>query len=81
MQDGGFVSWDEWKPILNGFNCPCCIGVRLMPTEEELEQITTDRIERERVKNAILALEIESLKKAVEQVENVSRISDSSSKR
>jgi hypothetical protein len=41
-------------------------------TEEELEQITTERIERERVKNAILALEIESLKKAVEQVENVS---------
>jgi hypothetical protein len=72
MQNGGFVSWDEWKPILNGFNCPCCTGVRLVPTEEELEQITTELIERERVKNAILSLEIESLKKAVEQVENVS---------
>ena len=41
-------------------------------TEEELEQRTTEMIDRERVKNAILALEIESLKKAVEQVENVS---------
>ena len=49
-------------------------------TEEELEQITTERIERERVKETILKLEIESLKKAVEQVENVSRISDSSRK-
>jgi hypothetical protein len=43
-----------------------------MPTEEDLEQMTTERIDRERVKNAILSLEIESLIKAVEQVENVS---------
>ena len=41
-------------------------------TEEELEQITTERIERERVRDAILKLEIETLKKAVEKVENVS---------
>ena len=45
MQDVEFLSWDEWEPILNGFNCPCCMGVRLMPTEEELEQRITDALE------------------------------------
>ena len=44
-------------------------------TEEELEQITTERIERERVREAILKLEIDTLKKAVEKVENVSGLS------
>ena len=43
-----------------------------MLTEEELEQRVTDMIDRERVKNAILDIEIESLKKAVRAVENVS---------
>ena len=47
-----------------------------MPTEEDLEQMITDRIDSEhrRVRNAILGLEIENLKKAVEQVEDISRI-------
>ena len=43
-----------------------------MPTEEELEERITEQIDRESVRNAILALEIENLKKAVEQIENVS---------
>lgn len=38
MEIGGFIPWDEWKPILRTFTCPCCSGVRLMPDEEELEQ-------------------------------------------
>ena len=38
METGGFIPWDEWKPILRQFNCPCCMGVRVMPDEEELEQ-------------------------------------------
>ena len=46
-----------------------------MPTEEDLEQMTTEQIDRERVKGKILALEIEKLKKAVENVENVSGLS------
>lgn len=46
-----------------------------MPTEEDLEQMTTEQIDRERVKGKILALEIEKLKKAVENVENVSGFS------
>lgn len=45
-----------------------------MITEEELEQRINDQIDRERVKNAILDLEIETLKKAVEKVENISGI-------
>lgn len=45
-----------------------------MPTEEELEQRINDHIDRERVKDTILALEIETLKKAVEKVENISGI-------
>ena len=48
-----------------------------MPTEEELEQITTEQIDSEhrRVREAILKLEIENLKKAVEKIENVSGLS------
>ena len=43
-------------------------------TEEELEERITEQLDRERIKNAILAFEIESLKKAVEKVENISGI-------
>lgn len=42
-----------------------------MPTEEDLEQMTTERIDRER----LIALEIESIEKAVEKVENISGLS------
>lgn len=45
-----------------------------MPTEEELEQLTTEQLDRERIKTAILNIEIESLQKAVEKVEDVSGI-------
>lgn len=41
-------------------------------TEQELEERINDQIDRERVQAAILDLEIETLKKAVEKVENVS---------
>lgn len=41
-------------------------------TEEELEERITEQMDRERVRDQILALEIEMLKKAVERVENVS---------
>lgn len=50
-------------------------------TEEELEQRITEQIDRERVKDKILALEIQSLKKAVEQVEDISRVHRSSRER
>ena len=46
-----------------------------MPTEMELEERITDQIDRERVRDQILALEIQTLKKAVENVENVSGLS------
>lgn len=68
MQDGGFVPWDEWKPTLNTFTCPCCMGVTLMPTEEELEQHITDQIDRERVKEAILSLEIKQLRETLDKM-------------
>ena len=41
-------------------------------TEEELEEMTTEQMDRERTKNAILKLEIENLRKAVEQVKKLS---------
>lgn len=43
-------------------------------TEQELEERITEQMDRERAKNAILAFEIENLKKAVETSENVSGI-------
>lgn len=36
-----------------------------MPTEEDLEQMTTEQIDRERVKDAILKLEIEQLRETL----------------
>ena len=45
-----------------------------MPDGEELERRINDQIDRERIKEAILKLEIENLKKAVEKVENISGI-------
>ena len=72
MKTGGFVSWDDWKPILHSMTCPCCMGVTLMPTGEELEERINEQIDQERIQDAILNLEIETLRKAVDNVENVS---------
>ena len=47
-----------------------------MPDGEELEQIITEQIDRESKQQAILSLEIETLKKAVKQVENVSGLGE-----
>lgn len=38
-------------------------------TEQELEERITEQMDRERVRDKILALEIETLRKAVEDVE------------
>ena len=46
-----------------------------MPTEEELEQRITESMDQERIQSAILNIEIESLRKAVDKVENVSGLS------
>lgn len=43
-------------------------------TEEELEERITEQMDRERVKDKILALEIDQLKKAVEKVECVGNV-------
>lgn len=43
-----------------------------MPTEDELEQRISDHIDYERAQSAILKAEIETLRKAVEKVENIS---------
>lgn len=69
-----YVPWDDFRPTLNSFTCPCCMGVRIMPDGEELEQLINEQIDRERVKDAILSLEIETLKKAVKKVEDISGI-------
>ena len=66
-----YVPYDQFFARLHTFNCPCCRRVRKMPTEEDLEQMTTERIDRER----LIALEIESIEKAVEKVENISGLS------
>lgn len=41
-------------------------------TEQELEDMITERMDRERINNAILDIEIENLKKAVGKVEDLS---------
>ena len=44
-------------------------------TEQELEERITEQMDRERTAETSLAHEIESLKKAVGQVENIPRLS------
>lgn len=46
-----------------------------MPTGEELEERINEQIDQERIQNAILNLEIETLRKAVDKVENISGLS------
>ena len=46
-----------------------------MPTEEDLEQMITESMDLERVQSGILALEIETMEKAVVKVENISGFS------
>ena len=43
-------------------------------TEQELDERINDQMDRERNQDAVLKLEIETLKKAVEKVENVSGV-------
>ncbi len=43
-------------------------------TEQELDERINDQMDSERNQDAVLKLEIETLKKAVEKVENVSGI-------
>ena len=79
MRNGGVIPYDDFSKILSKWRCPGCMGV-IMPTEEELEQRINEQIDRERVRTAILKLEIENLKKAVEKVENVSGLCRSAGK-
>jgi len=82
MEQGGFIPWEEWENFKpRQLCCPCCMGVRILPDGEELEQFVNDQIDRERVADAILKLEIETLKKAVEKVENISGIRKGKSER
>ena len=48
---------------------------RLSMTEQELEERTTELIDREELRKAILAFEIENIKRAVKQVEDISGFS------
>ena len=48
-----------------------------MPDGEELVQRINEQLDRERIQTAILNIEIESLKKVVDKVENISGLSRS----
>ena len=48
MPDECFVPYDSFFARLHSYNCPCCIGGKKMPTEEELEQMITEQIDNEK---------------------------------
>ena len=48
-----------------------------MPTEEELEQRINEHIDRESLQNAILGIELETLRKGIDKIENVSGFHES----
>ena len=56
MQNGGFIPWDA-MPIAQLHRCTagclCCMGVRKMPTEEELEQRITSMIDSDGFQQAV----------------------------
>lgn len=41
MDKALFIPWADFRPCL----CGCCIGVRKLPTEEELEERITEHID------------------------------------
>ena len=67
METGGFIPWDEWKPILRTFTCPCCSGVRLVPDEEELEQRITAILDksREEIRDAMVSIDLKQARVAI----------------
>ena len=68
-----FVPWSEHTPVLHRGRV---ISKReaqafkevIMPTEEELEERITEAIDRERVKAAILSLEISQMSESLERL-------------
>ena len=64
MKTGGFVPWDEWKPVLNTFTCPCCMQL-------ESKQYKREHKNAEDIRNAICSFEIEQMKKSLEQTKAV----------
>lgn len=80
MRQGGLVKWEDIPPIpMHGCRCGClcCMGVNIMPTEEELEQRITDQMDRERLQDAMIGIELETLRKGIDKVENVSGFCES----
>lgn len=52
-----------------------------MPDGEELERIVNDRMDMERRQDAVLGMEIDTIKKAVAKVENISGLRGSQRER
>lgn len=46
--DSCFVPYTEHFPRLRYCNCPNCLGVMTMPTENELEERVTELIDKQR---------------------------------
>ena len=68
-----YIPWDEFPLVLHSFNCPCCLGVKFMPDKEELEQFVTEQIDGERLKEAMLSIDLEQMRKAIEQTKAVGK--------
>lgn len=69
MENGGFIPWDEWKPKLLQFNCPYCMGVKVMPDGEELEQRLLENLD-------LLGDEYQKLTKQNKQEQNETKGGD-----
>lgn len=72
MENGGFVPWDDFRPrLLCG--CSCCMGVRMMPTEYELEERISDMLDknREDVRKALLSLDVKQMNISIEKAKAV----------
>ena len=72
MQNGGIIPYEIFESFVTGDHFGAEV---LMPTEMELDERITEQLDRERARDAILSLETQMIKKAVEKVENVSGLS------
>lgn len=68
METGGFVSYDsiDFERILSNHRCICdyCMGVKIMPDKEELEERLNTYLDDqavERMREAIRKLDVERL--------------------
>ena len=71
MQNGGIISYEIFESFVTGNHFGAEV---LMPTEMELDERITEQMDRERVKDNLLSLEISGMRNAIERAKAVTNV-------